>query len=143
MKDFKLTISSLGYFVAELTKLLTNNPNSAYRITVKQWRESRSLSQNALYWKWMTELSKQAKVNGKVFSAEVWAEFFKKYYCPDKLIDMPLGEPVTVKSTTKLDAGEMHYYLSCIQAWCMTEGFILTVPSDSEYQKLIDESGAL
>ena len=47
MKDFKLTISSLGYFVSKLTKMITSNQNISYRINIKQWRESRSLNQNA------------------------------------------------------------------------------------------------
>ena len=139
VKDFKLTISSLGFFIAELTKMITTNPNKAWRVTVKGWRESRSINQNSLYWKWMAELSKQAKIQGKVFSGEVWAEFFKKYYCPSKSVEMPLGESSEVKTTTNLDTGEMHHYLNNIQAWCMQEGYHLTIPSDCEYQQLIDK----
>ena len=136
MKNFKLTSNSIGLFIAELWKL---DLTKAYRVTVVQWRESRSLNQNSLYWLWMAELSKQAHVNGKKFSGEIWAEFFKKYYCPDKLIDMPLGEASTVKSTTNLDTGEMHHYLNKIQAWCMSEGYYLTIPENSEYQILLDK----
>jgi hypothetical protein len=125
MKNFRLTANSIGLFIAELWKL--------------DWREKRSNDQNSLYWKWMAELSKQARVNGKEFSGEVWAEFFKKYYCPDKLIDMPLGEASIVKSTTNLDTGEMHHYLNKIQAWCMSEGYALTIPENSEYQQLLNK----
>lgn len=136
MKNFRLTANSIGLFIAELWKL---DLTKAYRVTIVQWRENRSNSQNSLYWKWMAELSKQARVNGKEFSGEVWAEFFKKYYCPDKLVDMPLGEASIVKSTTNLDAGEMHHYLNKIQAWCMSEGYALTIPENSEYQQLLDK----
>jgi hypothetical protein len=136
VKNFKLTANSIGLFIAELWKL---DLTRAYRVTVVQWREKRSNKQNDLYWKWMAELSNQARVNGKKFSGEIWAEFFKKWYCPDKLIDMPLGEASTVKSTTKLDTGEMHHYLNKIQAWCMSEGYHLTIPEDNEYQKLLDK----
>lgn len=139
MKEFKLTFNSLGFLVAELTKMITSAPNKAYRVSVVGWREKRSLSQNSLYWKWMAELSSQAKVNGKTFSGEIWAEFFKKYYCPSKSVEMPLGESSTTKTTTNLDTGEMHHYLNNIQAWCMREGYSLTIPSDSEYQQLLDK----
>jgi hypothetical protein len=139
MKDFKLNFNSLGFLVAELTKMITSAPNKAYRVNVVGWREKRSLSQNSLYWKWMAELSSQAKVNGKKFSGEIWAEFFKKYYCPSKSVEMPLGESSTTKTTTNLDTGEMHHYLNNIQAWCMREGYSLTIPSDSEYQQLLDK----
>jgi hypothetical protein len=136
MKNFRLTANSIGLFIAELWNL---DLTKAYRVTIVQWREKRSLNQNSLLWLWMAELSKQARVNGKKFSGEVWAEFFKKYYCPDKLIDMPLGEASTVKSTTNLDTGEMHHYLNKIQAWCMSEGYSLTIPESSEYQQLLDK----
>lgn len=138
MKDFKLTFNSLGFLIQEITKLLTDNQTKAFRVNIVGWREKRSNDQNSLYWKWMEELSKQAKINGKIFTSEVWAEFFKKYYCPSKQFDMPLGEPTNIKTTTSLDTGEMHHYLNCIQAWCMSEGYHLTIPSDSEYQELID-----
>ena len=139
IKDFKLDVSSLGGFIAEITKMIMSSKDKSWRDTIKGWRESRSISQNSLYWKWMAELSNQAKIDGNEFSGEVWAEFFKKYYCPDRVVEMPLGESSTIKTTTKLDTGEMHHYLSNIQAWCMREGFHLTIPSDSEYQKLIDK----
>ena len=98
MKDFKLTINSLPLLVAELTKLVTSG-NKAFRVNIVSWRERRSLSQNALYHKWLAEISNQAKVNGKSFSADVWHEYFKKYYCPKTVINMPAGEPVTIITT--------------------------------------------
>ena len=118
--------------------MITGDNKKGWRVSIKPWRESRSLSQNSLYWKWMGELAPQAKINGKQFSPEIWAEFFKKWYCPSKSVEMPLGEGSTTKTTTNLDTGEMHHYLNNIQAWCMSEGYHLTIPSDSEYQKLID-----
>lgn len=136
MKDFELNARTIGLFIQELWKL---DLTKSWRISLVSWRKSRSLSQNSLYWKWMSELSKQAYVNGKQFDGETWAEFFKKYYCPDKVIVMPLGEDITIKSTTKLDAGEMHHYLNKIQAWCMSEGYSLTIPESCEYQKLLDK----
>jgi len=111
VKDFKLTFSSLGYLVQEITKLLTSNQNKSFRVNIVGWKEKRSLSQNNLYWKWMGELAKQAKPNGKRFDGEVWAELFKSHYCPEKTIDLPFGEQSIFKSTTKLDTGEMHFLL--------------------------------
>jgi len=99
MKGFKLTSNSIGLFIQELWKL---DLTKAYRVTVVGWREKRSNDQNSLYWKWMGELAPQAKVNGVKFSSEIWGEFFKKWYCPEKAINMPLGEPFIVKRTTKL-----------------------------------------
>jgi len=138
VKDFKLTFSSLGYLVQEITKLLTSNQNKSFRVNIVGWKEKRSLNQNNLYWKWMGELAKQAKRNGQDFSDEIWAEIFKKYYCPEKTIELPYGESSTTKSTTKLDTGEMHFYLNQIEAWCMQRGYLLTIPDNCEYKELLD-----
>ena len=129
MKDFKLTISSLGYFIAELTKLVSSSPNKSFRVSVKLWRESRSLSQNNLYWRWLTEISKQWDVSN---DPEILHEVFKKYYCPEKVIN----EHVSIKSTKKLDVGEMHFYLNKIESFCLDRGFKITIPDNSEYQQL-------
>jgi len=129
MKDFKLTISSLGYFIAELTKMITASPNKSFRVSVKLWRESRSLSQNSLYWKWLGEIAKQWDVSN---DPEILHEVFKKYYCPEKVIN----EHVSIKSTKKLDVGEMHFYLNKIESFCLDRGFKITIPDNSEYQQL-------
>ncbi|MCP4356212.1 MAG: hypothetical protein GY793_11435, partial [Proteobacteria bacterium] len=116
MNEFKLTMSSLGYFIAELTKLVTDSPNKSFRVSVKLWRESRSLSQNNLYWRWLTEIAKQWDVSN---DPEILHEIFKKYYCPEKVVN----EHVSIKSTKKLDVGEMHFYLNKIESFCLDRGF--------------------
>tara|TARA_R110002020_G_scaffold467655_2_gene691402 strand:- start:1402 stop:1833 length:432 start_codon:yes stop_codon:yes gene_type:complete len=137
MKDFKLTISSLGYLVTELTKALKSS-NKSYRVTVKEWRESRSLSQNSLYWKWLDEINKQSPLmvsGSKIKGSELWHEVFKKYYCPVKNITN--GEKILpIKSTKMLDVGEMTFYLSRIECFCMDRAIILTIPESSDYYKL-------
>ena len=97
MKNFRLTANSIGMFIAELWKL---DLTKAYRVTVVQWRESRSNKQNQMYWKWLGEISKQQSISS---DPEIWHEIFKKYYCPEKVIN----EYVSIKSTKKLDLGEM------------------------------------
>jgi hypothetical protein len=139
VKDFKLTLNSLGDFVAELAKLLTNNDRS-YRISVVEWREKRSLSQNSLYWKWLDEINTQnpLKVNGsKIQGPDLWHEVFKKYYCPAKLITNG-SQSIEVKSTKILDVGEMTFYLNKIENWCIDRGIKLTMPESSEYYQLME-----
>jgi len=138
MKDFKLTFSSLGWLVTELNKLLKNS-NKAYRVNVVEWREKRTISQNALYWKWLSEIDQQnpLKVDGsKIQGNELWHEVFKKYYCPEKVITNGTVNLPT-KSTKILDAGEMTFYLNRIEQWCIDRGIALTIPETSEYYQLI------
>ena len=109
-----------------------------YRVNIVEWREKRSLSQNRLLWKWLGEISKQAVVNGERFNPDTWHEYFKKYYCPWTVIDMPAGEPSKVKSTKLLDTGAMHTYMNKIERWAMDKGFTLTIPMDCEYMELLE-----
>lgn len=138
MNDFKLTISSLGCLVTELTKLLKSG-DKTYRVSVKEWRESRSLSQNALYWKWLNEINNKRPlvVNGSsIKGVDLWHEVFKKFYCPAKNVTNGDRE-LQVKSTKILDVGEMTFYLSKIELYCINCGIALTIPESSDYYKLV------
>jgi hypothetical protein len=138
MKELKLTLSSLGYCISELTKILQSS-NKTFRLTVKEWKETRSLSQNSMYWAWLGEINKQAPLNceSKVSGSELWHEVFKHYYCPLKVISNKKAA-LNIKSTKMLDVGEMTFYLNKIEHWCIDRHIILTIPHDSEYYKLIE-----
>ena len=137
--ELKLNLSSLGFVIGELTKLISGD--KSYRVSVKEWREKRSLSQNSLYWKWLAEIDKQNPlklVNSSNSGAELWHEVFKKFYCPESVITDGKTEMVIV-STKLLDVAQMHHYLAQIEVWAMNRGFKLTIPIDSEYMKLIEQ----
>lgn len=139
MKDFKLTINTLGFLVTELTKVLKES-NKTYRVSVKEWKESRSLSQNALYWKWLGEINQQMplKVEGSIIQGvDLWHEVFKKYYCPEKNATNGTNS-MSIKSTKILDVGEMTFYLSKIEQFCIDRGVSLTIPESSEYYQLME-----
>ena len=87
MKDFRLTASTLNDLAAEVGRLITTG--KAYRVSIVEWRDKRSLSQNSLYWKWLAEIDKQNPlevVNSKDCGAELWHEVFKKFYCPERIV---------------------------------------------------------
>ena len=119
--------------------MISGNDKS-FRLTIVEWREKRSLSQNSLYWKWLAEIDKQNPlkvVNSKFSGAELWHEVMKKFYCPESIITDGKSEMVIV-STKLLDTAQMHHYLTHIEHWAMNRGFKLTIPINSEYQELID-----
>lgn len=139
MKDFCLTQSSIGQFI-QLVYDLMKEPKK-YRVNIVEWRDKRSLSQNNMYWKWLGEIDKQSPLkcdSGSFKGSELWAEVFKKYYCPAKTITNGETE-LEVKSTTLLDVGEMTFYLNKIEQWCIDRGITLTIPQDSEYYKLMEK----
>ena len=130
MKDgFKLTNGTRQWFIDQIKQMDLNTPQ---RVTVVKWVEKRSLSQNSLYWKWLGEIAKQWNVSN---DPEILHEIFKKFYCPEKVIN----QHVSIKSTKKLDKGEMHWYLNKIEAFCLERAFKITIPDDSEYAKLLKE----
>jgi cytochrome c oxidase assembly protein Cox11 len=130
VKDFKLTVSSIGMLIAAIWKL--DLVNKAYRVTIIGWRERRSNDQNSLYWKWLAEICKQWDVTD---DPEILHEIFKKFYCPEKVIN----EHISVKSTKKLDIGEMHFYLNKIECFCINRGYLITIPDQCEYRELQDK----
>jgi hypothetical protein len=138
MQEFKLNLNNLGAVISQLTKLLQST-NSDYRLTVKQWKETRSLSQNALYWKWLADIDKQSPLmcESKISGSEMWHEVFKHYFCPMKTVANKKAA-LNIKSTKMLDVGEMTFYLNKIENWCFDRGIKLSIPVDSEYSKLME-----
>lgn len=131
---FKLVTSNKDALVHQLTTMLSMS--DAIEVVARPWKEKRSLSQNSLLWMWLTEISEQAIVSDKKHGAEIWHEYFKRYYCPVKIVPMPAGDDLEVKSTKKLDTGEMHYYLNQIEQWAQGHFYTLTIPHNCEYQQL-------
>ncbi|AUR88396.1 recombinase [Vibrio phage 1.112.O._10N.286.46.B11] len=95
----------------------------------------RSLSQNNLYWKWLTEIAHQTKDKGYGdYDSEDMHDYFKEKFCPCK--SLTIGKTtIQVKSTKKLDKGEMTFYMNQIHQWSVNAGFRLSMPEDSEYIK--------
>lgn len=133
MLKLKVTAQNADY---ELSKIKAAAQQQDLTVEIRPYKKSRSLSQNALYWVWLGEISKKMRSPKGAFSAEVWHEYFKKYFCPTKLKQMPAGEPASIKSTTALDKGEMQHYMNRVYEWSIDKGLFLSIPLTSEYQKL-------
>lgn len=143
VKDFKLTLSSVGCFVQELTKLLHSNPNKLYRVNVVEWREKRTLSQNSLFHLWMSTLSKSLIDKGRSDATPEFCKDLMKHtflgYKRVERVNAVTGEKQTIdslKHTSKTDVGEMTYFMDQVYAWCADKGIFLEIPEDSEYNKL-------
>ena len=137
MKDFCLSLDTLSAFFKLCTELVLEG--GRFRVKIVKWREKRSVDQNGLYWKWLTEIANTQPVGETYFTSETWHEYFKKYYCPEKTIPLPVGQ-TSAKSTKLLDVGEMHFYLNKIEQWAIDKMIVLPMPDDNEYQKLKDKS---
>ena len=114
-----------------------------FRMVLKPWRERRSLSQNALSHMWYSEISEYLIGRGKTFATPAWVKDALKHtylgYETKDLVDVVTGEITTIQSlrhTSDLDTGEMHIFLTKVEAWCAQFGLALTIPHGCEYQQL-------
>ncbi|ECI2458995.1 hypothetical protein IU534_003181 [Salmonella enterica] len=142
--EFKLYSGNLDYFAKRIRPSLENG--RAYRVTIKPWREKRSLSQNALSHMWYTEISEYLIKSGRTDATPEWVKRnLKKTYlgCEEvTYTDFITGARETTwepRHTSQLDTGEMHIFLCKVEAWCAQFGLALTIPSGCEFQQLRDK----
>jgi hypothetical protein len=114
-----------------------------YRLIIKPWREKRSLNQNALSHMWYSEISDWLIRRGKDFASPEWVKDAMKHtylgYVEREMVDVVTGETTVIRSlrhTSDLDTGDMHFYLTQVEGWALSLGCKLTVPADSEYMHL-------
>lgn len=110
---------------------------------LKPYKRKRSLDQNALYWMWLTDLSKFLVSKGRKFASKEWCHDAMRHsflaYDEREYMDVTTGEITTtrtLRSTTKLNTGGFTFYLEQIEAWAMGIGCLLPVPENSEYMRL-------
>lgn len=114
-----------------------------YRLIIRPWREKRSLNQNALSHMWYSEISDWLIRRGKDFASPEWVKDAMKHtylgYVEREMVDVVTGETTVIRSlrhTSDLDTGDMHFYLTQVEGWALSLGCKLTVPADSEYMTL-------
>ena len=114
-----------------------DSESSPVKVIIKPC-SNRSLKQNSTYWLWLGELSHQIKLKTREsYSTDDLHEWFKNKFCPDKVITLG-KQSLSVKSTRKLDTGEMHFYMNQLFEWAVNAGFKLTVPIESEYRQIME-----
>lgn len=116
-------------------------------------RGNRSLSQNALYWMWMEEITKFVNKKGKPWFDEEtgemvpWVDLDRDElheamkhmhlgYEPAKRIGKTVNIDGQLKSTAKLTVGEMFEYMEKLDMYWAQNGLLLTRPADCQYEVL-------
>lgn len=121
-----------------LVKLIPNLPldsENPLEILIREPVKQRGMDQNALYWAGpLRDISEQAWVGGRQYSAEIWHESFKRDYLPEEddsdLVELvkdpftwrkwdwtPNGDRVLIGSTTQLTKRGFSQYLEQIHAY--------------------------
>jgi len=91
-----------------------------YSIEIKKVRQIRSLSQNALYWKWLDIIG-----NSLGYDADELHTTFKSMFLTDRSQKLPL-----VRSTAKLNKNQFSAYLGKIEREAAQLGIVLPQPED-------------
>ncbi len=132
--------SDLEAFISAALSLPLDKPLVA---ELKPHKRKRSLDQNALYWMWLTELSRYLQSRGREFATKEWCHDAMRHsflgYERKELIDVTTGEVQarqTLRSTTSLSTGAFTFYLEQIEAWALNIGCLLPVPENCEYMQL-------
>lgn len=106
-----------------------------------EYKDNRTLEQQALMWIRLGDISEQAWLDGRQFSAEVWHDHAKREFLPDeegpskrcrkgyrKWAFAPSGERVLVGSTTQLTVFGMSEYLTQLEAFGAGLGVLFSAP---------------
>ena len=100
-----------------------------WSVEIKPYVKRRTLSQNALMWKWVDEAVKIIHETTGVDKDQLH-EALKRKFLEPKRFEI-LGEQVAVYSTKDLKTAEMSAYMNKIEAWAATElGLVLPHPGD-------------
>lgn len=143
----RLHITNFDAIGQQLKPMLESG--DCYRLVIKPWRETRSLSQNSMAHAWFGVISEYLIKRGKSFATPEWVKDALKHtylgYETTERVDVVTGEVTSVQSlrhTSKLETGEMHIFLCKVEAWAMNIGCHLPIPDSSEFQQLRDKQEA-
>ena len=140
--EFKLNFNSLGFVISKLTELI-RDPTKEYRVTIKRWKEKRSLSQNAFQHVIYSELSKYLVSKGRKDWTEEKVKFEMKNnflgWRQTECVNVFTGEMTTreiLRETSKLDVGDSFQYTTQLLDFAQSIGCTIKIPDDCEYMNL-------
>ncbi|MGI9338350.1 MAG: recombination protein NinB [Gammaproteobacteria bacterium] len=114
-------------------------------VKISKHRESRSLKQNSLMWKWNSEIMTHMREHyGQIADAEDWHEVLVSRLQPVEtgVIELPDGNVFFLgrTRTSKMTVAEMSDYLNLLEAYCAEHlELILTRPDELYWAALMKE----
>lgn len=97
---------------------------------------SRTISQNALYWMWLSEMAEYFSKKAGPFTKEEMHDLMRHTflgYENKRIGNTEIAHQLL--STTDLNPLDMSQYLSRIDAWCADKGLLLKVPPSCDYSQ--------
>jgi NinB protein. len=136
-RKFELRSEQARQSAIDLIRNLPLCESKPLMITVEAFKKQRGLDANALMWAGpLKDISEQAWLDGRQYSAEIWAHYFKEQLLPDEFDDElclsgyekwafdPAGNRVLTGSTTKLTVKGMAQHIEAIHAFGASLGVI-------------------
>lgn len=104
----------------------------------------RSVNQNDLYWRWLTDMAKWFTARGHEIDKDSLHDLMRHQFLgyEDKQIGRVKIE-AQLRSTASLDRAEMAQYMDMVDQWAADKGCLLVKPADSEYVKWMQENGGM
>lgn len=97
-----------------------------WQVDIGPEKSKRSLQANKLYWALLNQVSEQAWIEGRQYSAEVYHELCKRRFIG--CVDLPNGGLLGM-SSSDLSTKEFTEYVDQVTAWAATEfGVTFTEP---------------
>ncbi len=113
--------------------------DKSYKVTISLHRQQRSVSQNNLYWLWISIIADETG-NDK----ESLHQLFMQKFIGWNTQSLHGSDIHTLPSTTKLSTAQFTTYLEQIDAWTATElGIILPHPEDKYWEEYINSYNKL
>ena len=123
---------------AKALQVIRNLPvDGTLELVIRLRKKARTSAQNRLFWgARLKEISEQAWLGGRQYSADTWHEYLKREYLPEgneedfgrmvkasyqKWDELPGGERVLVGSTTQLTTFGMTIYMTQVESFAAQE----------------------
>jgi len=142
-EDFCLSKDTLSKFWQLCCEL--SSTDKRYRVSIKEWRDKRSLSQNTLQHSIYGEVSKYLISRGRSdWDAVKVKENLKNKFLgwrDYEFVDLETGEVIirsVLVETSKLDKGESFNYTTHIIEWAESIGCEIKIPATCEYRSLME-----
>lgn len=108
----------------------------AWKVTV--YRDPRSVSQNALLHMWCEEMANHFTERGTEVTKDSMKELMKyKFLGTEDVVINNTVIPGQLRKSSRLDRGEMQFFLAQIQEWGLDHGVKLTAPANSTYMDIM------
>jgi len=140
--DFCLHKTTFKSFFELCRELLKSGKR--YRVKIVEWREKRSITQNALQHCIYETVSKFLISKGRDWSAVKVKDNLKNKFLgwhDSEFTDVMTGE-IIIKSvlvpTSGLDKGESYHYTTQIIEWSESIGCEIKIPAKCDYRDLMD-----